>query len=66
MKDKYKIDKAEDLIIFKYENFIPGLLIPIIGYEIFHGNNTLDLNKCKNEGIHFNYKIPVSIDENKL
>ena len=66
LKDKYKIDENEPLIIFKIEYFEPNSLIPIIGYEIFHPKNKskLDLNYCKNE--HIDLNIPVNIDEDNL
>jgi hypothetical protein len=66
LKDIYKIDKSLPLIIFKIDYYSPGLLIPIIGYEIFHPVNKskLDLNYCKDILIELN--IPVSIDEDNL
>ena len=66
LKDKYKIDENEPLIIFKIEYFEPNSLIPIIGYEVFHPKNKskLDLNYCKNE--HIDLNIPVNIDEDNL
>ena len=50
----------------KIDYFIPGKLIPIIGYEIYHPLNKskLDLNYCENKTV--NYTIPVTIDEDKL
>ena len=52
--------------IFKVVYFIEGLLIPIIGYEVFHPLNQsqLDLSYCKNETTDLS--IPVIIDENNL
>jgi hypothetical protein len=43
-----------------------GLLIPIIGYEVFHPKNKskLNLDYCKD--ILINYNIPVSINEDEL
>ena len=43
----------------------PGLLIPVIGYEVYHPQNKskLDLNHCKDILVKLN--IPVSIDEDK-
>ena len=66
LKDKYKINQNDSLIIFKYEYFIYGLYIPIINYEVFYNNTLLDLNLCREENIHINLNIPVAIDENKL
>ena len=66
LKDIYKIDKSLPLIIFKIDYYSPGLLIPVIGYEIFHPVNKskLDLNYCKDILIELN--IPVSIDEDNI
>ena len=66
LKDIYGINKNLSLIIFKIDYYSPGLLIPIIGYEIFHPENKskLDLKHCKD--ILVELDIPVSIDEEKL
>ena len=62
----YKIDSSLPLIIFKTDYFVPGIEIPIIGYDIFHPVNKskLNLEYCQKSIINFN--IPVSIDEDKL
>ena len=56
----------ETLIILKIDYNKTGLLIPIIGYEIYHPRNKskLDLSYCQKSSI--NYSIPVSIDEDNL
>ena len=66
LKGVYKIDESEPLIIFKIDYYSEGLLIPIVGYEIYHPLNKskLDLTYCEEEFIKLN--IPVSIDENHL
>ena len=66
LKGIYGINPKLPLIIFKTDYFVPGIGIPIIGYEIFHPLNKskLDLQYCKNSIINFD--IPVSIDEDKL
>jgi hypothetical protein len=66
LKNVYNISKNYSLIIFKYDYFIPELLIPIIGYELYHPKNKskLDLSLCKEELINLN--IPVNIDEGIL
>ena len=66
LKNIYGIDKNLSLIIFKIDYYSEGLLIPIVGYEIFHPVNKskLDLNYCKDILIELN--IPVSIDEDNL
>ena len=66
LKQKYNINQNLSLIILKVDYFIPGLLIPVIGYEVFHplNNSKLNLKYCNNCSI--NYNIPVSIDENNI
>ena len=66
LKNIYGINANQSLIIFKIDYYSPGLLIPIIGYEIFHPENKskLDLNYCKDILIELN--IPVTIDEENL
>ena len=66
LKQIYGINKNLSLIIFKIDYYMPGLLIPVIGYEIYHPINKsqLDLNYCKDILIKLN--IPVSINENNL
>ena len=66
LKDHYKIDKDEPLIIFKVDIKEEGLKIPIIEYEIYNPYNLekLELDVCKD--IKINISIPVSIDEDSL
>ena len=66
LKDKYKIDENQPLIIFKIDYYKEGSLIPIIGYEVFHpeNNSKLDLKYCKDEIV--NFSIPVVIDEDNF
>ena len=66
LKNKYNIDKDLPLIIFKVDYYLPGILIPVIGYDIFHPKNKtkLNLTYCKDEII--NFKIPVDINEGDL
>ena len=66
LKEKYHINKSLPLIILKIDYFMEGLLIPIIGYEVFDPINKtkLDLSYCKDFLI--NYNIPVSINEDNL
>ena len=59
----------ETLIVFKYDYFIPGLKIPIIGFEIYNpiSKEPLDLKHCsniKNHNIKLN--IPVKINEDEI
>ena len=66
LKEIYGIDKNLSLLIFKIDYYQTGLLIPVIGYEIYHPKtkSKLDLNYCKDIFVKLN--IPVSIDESKV
>ena len=68
LKAKYGILSDEILIIFKIEQKIEGLLIPLIEYEIFNPKTKekLDLSHYKNENIYIDIYMPVSINENIL
>ena len=63
LKQKYGIEEDLSLIILKIEYKMEGLLIPVIGYEIYHPLNytQLDLNYCNDTFVTLN--IPVVIDE---
>ena len=65
LRDIYKINDDLSLIILKVDYYMDGLLIPVIGYEVYHPENKsqLDLNYCKDDTIKL--KIPVSINEEK-
>ena len=66
LKQIYNIEPNDTLIIFKYDYKIEGLLIPIVGYEVFHPitKEILNLNYCNETSIDL--IIPVNIEENKL
>ena len=66
LKQKYNISKNETLIILKIDYYMEGLLIPIIGYEVYHpiDKSKLNLSYCEESSISYN--IPVSIDEDNL
>ena len=66
LREKYNISSNLSLIIFKIDYYMEGLLIPIIGYEVYEPINKtkLDLSYCEESSISYN--IPVSIDENNL
>ena len=66
LKEQYSISTDESLIIFKIEEDIKELLIPLIEYEIFNlkTKEKLDLNYCKNENVYIEIYIPASINEN--
>ena len=61
----YNINDSKPLIMLKINYFKKDLLIPIIGYEVFHPVNKskLNLNYCRN---NINVSIPVDIDEDNL
>ena len=66
LKQIYGINNNFSLIILKIDYFVPTLLIPLIGYEVYHPINQskLDLNYCNDTLIKLN--IPVTIDEDKI
>ena len=66
LKTIYNIDPELSLIILKIDYKMDGLLIPVIGYEVYHPTNLsqLDLNYCNDTTIKLN--IPVSIDEDSV
>ncbi len=66
LKKENNITDNETLLIFKYDYFIEGSLIPIINYEIYHPvtKQKLNLGLCNDELINLN--IPVSINESNL
>ena len=66
LKKENNITDNETLLIFKYDYFIEGSLIPIINYEIYHPvtKQKLNLELCNDELINLN--IPVSINESNL
>ena len=66
LKGIYNINDSLSLIILKVDYYMPGLLIPVIGYEIYHPINKtqLDLNYCKDILVKLN--IPVSINEDTI
>ena len=68
LKDIYNISKNDPLIIFKYDYTIPELLIPIIGYELYHPTTKqiLDLNYCKENKTTIDISIPVQINETEV
>ena len=67
LKEKYSLSQNLHLIIFKIDQYIEGIIIPLIQYEIFNPNSKekLDLSFCINEKINIYLNIPVYINENK-
>ena len=66
LKKIYDIDRNLSLIIFKIDYYLEGLLIPIIGYDVYHPKNKSKLNLSYCNETSISYNIPVSIDENNL
>ena len=66
LKGIYGIDKNLSLIIFKIDYYKEGLLIPVIGYEIYNPINKSLLNLSYCEDILIKLNIPVSINENNV
>jgi len=66
LKSIYGIDENQTLIIFKIDYYLEGLLIPIIGYDVYHPINKSKLNLSYCNETSISYNIPVSIDENNL
>ena len=66
LRSIYDINENLSLIILKIDYYMTGLLIPVIGYEVYHPTNfsQLNLNYCNNSTVKLN--IPVSIDEDNL
>ena len=66
LKKVYQINETLPLIIFKVDYFSSDLLIPIVGYEVYHPINKskLDLSYCEDILVELN--IPVSINEDNL
>ena len=66
LKTKNHIDPSKSLIIFKIDYYVPGISIPVIGYEVYHPDTKvkLELDDCKEALIDLD--IPVSINEDLL
>ena len=65
LKKANNISENESLIIFKIDNIVSELNIPIIEYEIYHPitKQPLDLNVCKEEAISLLYSVNINEDE---
>ena len=66
LKEKYKINSNEPLLIFKMDISVEGLSSSVVEYEIYHPitKQPLNLNYCKNS--HIQILLPVSINENEI
>ena len=66
LKEKYYVDYNLSLIILKIDYFMPGLLIPVIGYEVYHPIDKYQLNLTYCKDITIKLNIPVSINESNI
>ena len=66
LREKYYISSNLSLIILKIDYYMEGLLIPIIGYEVYHPIDKYKLNLSYCEESLISYSIPVTIDENNI
>ena len=67
LRDHYKIDDDDTLLIFKIDYYEENLLIPIVEYEIYSSKTKkkLDLSVCNN--IKINIFLPTyNVNENEL
>ena len=66
LREIYHIDDNLSLIIFKIDYFLPGISIPVIGYDIFHPENRskLNLSYCKDSIV--NFQLPVNMKNDEL
>ena len=62
LRERHRLGKNEDLIVFKVEYKYPGIKIPIIEYQIFdkNGKKKLNIFYCKN--VKILYYIPKEIN----
>ena len=64
LRDYYKLNSNDTLLIFKIDYYEEGLLIPIIEYEIYNLNKTkLNLSICNKTKI--NVFLPANINESE-
>ena len=66
LKENYSLNLSEELILFKIENIIEGINIPIIDYAVFNNNGSMALNLSLCDNLFLEYNIPVSIDSNEI
>ena len=64
LKSHYHIEQNKSLIIFKIDDFIDEIKIPIVEYEIYHPDTreVLNLSICENS-IEISYPISINEDE---
>jgi hypothetical protein len=64
LKKFYNINQNDPLIIFKFDYYKQGLLVPIIEYEVYDNKrNILNLNICKNIGIEISVPLLTEKEE---
>jgi hypothetical protein len=58
LKTYYNIRYNDSLIIFKFDYYKQGLLVPIVEYEVYDSKrNKLELDKCQNIGIEISVPL---------
>ena len=65
LKDIYDIDDEKDLLILKIDIKEPGILFPIVRYEVYHPDTkeTLNLSYCQNCTMDVEYEVEIEEDE---
>ena len=65
LKDIYDIDDDKELLILKIDIHEPGILFPIVRYEVFHPDTkeTLNLSYCQNCTMDIEYEVEIEEDE---
>ena len=68
LKNKNGINENETLIIFKYDYNIENILIPIVGYDVFHPTTKkiLDLSICEDVKLNISSPVNTNINEENL
>ena len=68
LKNKNGINENETLIIFKYDYNIENILIPIVGYDVFHPTTkkVLDLSICEDVKLNISSPVNTNINEENL
>ena len=66
LKENYSLNLSEELLIFKIENIIEGINIPIIDYAVFNDNGSMALNLSLCDNLFFDYNIHVSVNSDEI
>ena len=68
LKEKYKINSNQSLLIFKVDIDIEGYLAPVVEYEVYHPitKEKLDLSYCDKDQIKISLPVSKDINENDI